>query len=125
MFLLVSYSLLNGFLIVEEKLGDLDKVPIKVKYQINAVGKYDNNFVLTRKTEIPSIVNTFENIFLHNYLYKCFDSSFYDDHDIIFSYLFRIFLDHVCIPFITPPFSVNGNTILTKDNTGNGCTNIK
>ena len=63
MFLLVSYSLPNGFLIVEEKLGDLDKVPIKVKYQINAVGKYDNNFVLTRKTEIPSIVNTFEIFF--------------------------------------------------------------
>ena len=53
---------------VEKKQGALYRVPLNIKNQINEVKKYNNDYVLTQKTAITSIVNTMNTIYLPDIL---------------------------------------------------------
>ena len=61
---LVSYYISKGFCFVQTKEGILDKFPIIAQNQINAVGKPNEDSLLTWNTEISLIVNTLNKIYI-------------------------------------------------------------
>ena len=79
-------------MIVKTKAGAFDKVILNARKQINLVDRYDNDYVLTWKIAIPSIVKILNRIYLANNMHGKYASTLYDGHGETLNHLLRNFL---------------------------------
>ena len=73
---LVLYYISKGFIIFETEVGGFDNIPIIAKEKINATHLHQENSLLTRKADIPSISNTQNKIIFARDFYEN-DVSYY------------------------------------------------
>ena len=70
--------------LLEKKKGDLDNIPISMKYQPNGNNLHPEDILLTCRAEIPSIVDTLNKIIIPRDVYNMYLYHYYYDPHVEF-----------------------------------------
>ena len=72
----------------------MNNIPIEVTPRFNEMYIYNNDSVITCSSVIMSVVNKFKNIYLSNNCFTKFQSTLFQNKDVIFSYYFKQYIEN-------------------------------
>ena len=76
-------------MILEQSSLALNNVPLKAKKYIHAINMFNNDYIMSCSTKIPSVENTPKNIYPDGNILDEFASMYYDNNNDNFRLLFQ------------------------------------